>query len=48
MVKRLETEVWSLDTCAGCGLCVATCSKQMLEWDGGDHPVLQKRTKTVG
>jgi coenzyme F420 hydrogenase subunit beta len=48
MSKRLEAEVWSLDTCAGCGLCVAACSKQVLGWDGGDHPILEKRTKTVG
>lgn len=48
MSKRLESEVWSLDSCAGCGLCVAACSKQVLQWDGGDHPVLEKRYKTVG
>jgi len=48
MSKRLEAEVWSLDTCAGCGLCVAACSKQVLRWDGESHPVLEKRTKTVG
>ena len=48
MSKRLEAEVWSLDTCTGCGLCVAACSKQVLRWDGKDHPVLEKRTKTVG
>jgi coenzyme F420 hydrogenase subunit beta len=48
MSKRLEAEVWSLDTCAGCGLCVAACSKQVLRWDGEPHPVLEKRTKTVG
>ncbi len=48
MSKRLETEVWSLDNCAGCGLCVAACSKQVLAWETGDHPVLTKRTKTVG
>lgn len=48
MSKRLESQVWSLDTCAGCGLCVAACSKQVLVWDGGDHPVLEKRVKTVG
>jgi coenzyme F420 hydrogenase subunit beta len=29
-------------------MCVATCSKQVLTWDGGDHPVLEERTKTVG
>ena len=48
MSKRLETEVWSLDTCAGCGLCVAACSKQVLGWVESDHPTLEKRTKTVG
>jgi coenzyme F420 hydrogenase subunit beta len=48
MSKRLETEVWSLDACAGCGLCVAACSKQVLMWQGGAHPVVAQRTKTVG
>jgi len=48
MVKRLESEVWSLDNCAGCGLCVAACSKQVLKWDGEDHPVVDQRIKTVG
>jgi coenzyme F420-reducing hydrogenase beta subunit len=46
MSKRLEAEVWSLDNCAGCGLCVAACSKQVLQWNGGDHPVLGTRLKT--
>jgi len=48
MVKRLEREVWVLDNCAGCGLCVAACSKQVLRWNGGDNPILEKRTKVVG
>lgn len=48
MSIRLETEVWSLDNCAGCGMCVAACSKQVLAWDGEHHPNLDKRTKTVG
>ena len=48
MSKRLETEVWSLDTCAGCGLCVAACSKQVLLWSDRNHPVLAERTKTIG
>jgi coenzyme F420-reducing hydrogenase beta subunit len=48
MSKRLEAEVWALDNCAGCGLCVAACSKQVLMWNGGDHPVLDRPTKTVG
>jgi coenzyme F420-reducing hydrogenase beta subunit len=54
MVKRLETEVWSLDNCSGCGMCVAACSKQVLEWHAGaapgsgSHPVLSARTKYLG
>lgn len=48
MSKRLEMEVWSLDDCAGCGLCVAACSKQVLGWNGGSHPVLEERIQTVG
>ena len=48
MSKRLEKEVWALDNCAGCGLCVAACSKQVLGWNGGDHPILIEHTKTLG
>ncbi len=48
MVKRLEAEVWSLDNCAGCGLCVSACSKQVLTWQDDGHPVVQKRTKMLG
>jgi coenzyme F420 hydrogenase subunit beta len=48
MSKRLEAEVWALDNCAGCGLCVAACSKQVLKWDGGSHPVLTRPIKTIG
>lgn len=48
MATRLEKEVWALNRCAGCGLCVAACSKQVLHWAGAEHPVLEKRLKTVG
>ena len=48
MSHRLETEVWSLNNCAGCGLCVAACSKQVLHWDGTDHPIRDVPIKTVG
>lgn len=48
MEKRLETEVWELDDCAGCGLCVAACSKQVLAWQEANHPVLTTRSKTLG
>jgi len=48
MVKRLEAEVWIHDNCAGCGLCVSACSKLVLSWNGGSHPVLRRPIKTVG
>jgi coenzyme F420-reducing hydrogenase beta subunit len=48
MSKRLEAEIWSIDNCAGCGLCVAACSKQVLHWEKGNHPSLDRRIKTVG
>ena len=48
MVKRLETEVWELDNCSGCGMCVAACSKQVLVWQEESHPVKQVRTKNLG
>ena len=48
MVKRLETEVWALDDCAGCGLCVAACSKQVLHWNEKEHPLLMPPVKTLG
>lgn len=49
MSKQLEREVWALDRCSGCGLCVATCSKGMLHWDEErKHPVREIRQKTIG
>lgn len=48
MTTRLESEVWALDNCSGCGLCVAACSKQVLKWNGSDHPMLEQRSKAVG
>lgn len=48
MSNRLKTEVWELNNCTGCGLCVAACSKQVLFWDGEEHPILQKRIKNIG
>jgi coenzyme F420 hydrogenase subunit beta len=49
MAKRMEREVWALDRCAGCGLCIATCSKGMLYWDEeAKHPVREVRQKRIG
>ncbi len=48
MMTRLEREVWALDRCSGCGVCVAACSKGVLHWDGAQHPVLEERRKAIG
>ncbi len=49
MSKRMEGEVWAMDRCAGCGLCVATCSKGVLYWDGeAKHPSREVRQKRIG
>jgi coenzyme F420 hydrogenase subunit beta len=49
MSKRMEREVWDLDRCAGCGLCVSTCSKGVLHWDGeAKHPTREVRQKRIG
>jgi len=46
--RRLEEEVWALDRCAGCGLCVALCAKGMLFWGTDESPTLEKREKALG
>lgn len=48
MSKQLETDVWSLDRCAGCGLCIAACSKQVLSWGDDGRPFRESRTKNLG
>jgi coenzyme F420 hydrogenase subunit beta len=48
MSKRLEEEIWALDCCAGCGLCVALCAKGMLFWGTDESPTLEKREKALG
>ncbi len=48
MVQRLISEVWELGNCTGCGMCVAACSKQVLHWNGEEHPLLEQRTKNLG
>lgn len=47
---RLASEVWERDRCAGCAMCVAACSKQVLFWDQArpGHPQLERRDKTIG
>ena len=48
MSTRLQQEVWALDRCSGCGVCVAACSKGVLHWDGEQHPLLEEREKALG
>ncbi|HSN73718.1 MAG TPA: Coenzyme F420 hydrogenase/dehydrogenase, beta subunit C-terminal domain [Anaerolineae bacterium] len=48
MSTRLQQEVWALDRCSGCGVCVAACSKGVLYWNGEQHPLLEERQKALG
>jgi coenzyme F420 hydrogenase subunit beta len=48
MSERVESEVWALEKCSGCGMCVALCSKGMLYWDEVDHPAREVREKRLG
>jgi coenzyme F420 hydrogenase subunit beta len=48
MATKLQQEVWALDRCSGCGVCVAACSKGVLYWDGEQHPLLEEREKALG
>ncbi len=45
---RLDSEVWARDRCAGCAMCLAACSKQVLEWDEAAHPHVRKIHKNIG
>ncbi len=47
-ITRLHNEVWTRDRCAGCAMCIAACSKQVLEWDEAEHPHLRKIHKNIG
>lgn len=48
MERRLDTEVWALERCAGCGNCVALCSKGVLHWGSDEHPNREERIKALG
>jgi coenzyme F420 hydrogenase subunit beta len=48
MSTRLQQEVWALDRCSGCGVCVAACSKGVLYWDKEQHPLMEEREKMLG
>lgn len=48
MSARLQQEVWALQRCSGCGVCVAVCSKGVLYWNEAEHPLLEEREKAIG
>jgi len=48
MSTRLQQEVWNLQRCSGCGVCVAACSKGVLYWADEQHPLLEERQKALG
>ncbi len=49
MVKELKKNVWNVNRCSGCGMCVSTCAKNVIRFpEEEDHPVLDIREKTVG
>ena len=46
---KLENEVWNLDRCTGCGICIAACSRGRLEFKSDlSHPSFISKVKTVG
>jgi len=48
MSTRLQQDVWALQRCSGCGVCVAACSKGVLYWGEEQHPLLEEREKALG
>lgn len=48
MPTKLQQEVWALDRCYGCGVCVDACSKGVLYWADEQHPLLEQREKVLG
>jgi len=46
---ELENEVWNIDRCTGCGVCIAACSRGRLEFKSDMlHPSFVPKVKTVG
>jgi len=49
MSEKLKREVWDLERCAGCGMCVASCFKGVLDFlNGEEHPSLERKRKILG
>ncbi|MFX1511789.1 MAG: Coenzyme F420 hydrogenase/dehydrogenase, beta subunit C-terminal domain [Promethearchaeota archaeon] len=46
---ELENNVWNMNRCAGCGMCVAACSRGRLQFEPGiQHPTFKSKIKNVG
>ena len=50
MSEKLKEEVWDLERCTGCGLCVAVCNKGVLAFDEGvgRHPTTKEFRRLMG
>jgi len=49
MSEKLKREVWDLERCTGCGMCVATCFKGVLDFfEEKKHPSLERKRKILG
>ena len=49
MVKELKRKVWDVKRCSGCGMCVATCAKNVIFFpEDSDQPILEVKEKNIG
>jgi len=49
VVEELKKNVWNVNRCSGCGMCVSTCAKNVIQFpEEEDHPILETREKDVG
>ncbi len=46
---EIENNVWNMNRCAGCGMCVAACSRGRLHFEPSmTHPTFKSKIKNVG
>lgn len=49
LVNELKKNVWDLNRCSGCGLCVSTCAKNIIRFnESEEHPILDIKEKSIG
>ena len=49
MVEELRKNVWTVNRCSGCGMCVSACAKNILQFpEEEDHPILETKERTIG